>query len=168
MNSRSLATVCRARQTGLRISELSIVAGGLVAAVTSPLELEHGSWAAAYLVLVGGVAQNAMNRAPDALGYPSTSVARDWSIVASWNVGNAAVLAGTFLETPWIVTAGAVPLVGGLVLAWSATTGDAHPDPAPAARAPRRRALRTAYQLGLAALAVSLPIGVVLSQMRHG
>ena len=41
----------------------SIVLGGLVAAVTGPLELEHGSWAAAYLVLVSGVAQWVMGEA---------------------------------------------------------------------------------------------------------
>ena len=42
------------------VALLCVVAGGLVAAVTGPLRLEHGSWAAAYLVLVGGVAQGAL------------------------------------------------------------------------------------------------------------
>ena len=41
----------------------SVVLGGLVAAVTEPLDLTHGSWVAAYLVLVGGVGQGAMGRA---------------------------------------------------------------------------------------------------------
>src|SRR5664280_2796146 len=37
-----------------------IVAGGLVAAVSAPAPSEHASWAAAYLVLVVGVAQAAL------------------------------------------------------------------------------------------------------------
>ncbi|MCE5292393.1 MAG: hypothetical protein LLG14_24605, partial [Nocardiaceae bacterium] len=39
-----------------------VILGGLVAAVTRPLALTHGSWLAAYLVLVGGVAQYTMGR----------------------------------------------------------------------------------------------------------
>ena len=41
----------------------SVALGGLVAAVAQPLDLAHGSWLAAYLVLVGGVAQGAMGQA---------------------------------------------------------------------------------------------------------
>lgn len=37
-----------------------VVAGGLVAAVNSAAPFAHGSWLAAYLVLVGGVAQIAL------------------------------------------------------------------------------------------------------------
>ena len=36
---------------------VSIVAGGVVAAVTGPTDWDHGSWVAAFLVLVAGVAQ---------------------------------------------------------------------------------------------------------------
>lgn len=32
-----------------------VVLGGVIAAVTGPLDLAHGSWLAAYLVLVGMV-----------------------------------------------------------------------------------------------------------------
>ena len=35
----------------------AIIAGGIVAAVTDPAGWEHGSWTAAFLVLVAGVAQ---------------------------------------------------------------------------------------------------------------
>lgn len=37
-----------------------VIAGGLVAAATAPAPSEHGSWAAAYLVLVAGMAQVAL------------------------------------------------------------------------------------------------------------
>ena len=37
-----------------------VVVGGLVAAATGPTGFEDGSWVAAYLVLVGGVAQIAL------------------------------------------------------------------------------------------------------------
>lgn len=39
------------------VGGVSIILGGLAAAATSPLGWEHGSWAAAYLVLVTGAAQ---------------------------------------------------------------------------------------------------------------
>lgn len=44
-----------------------IISGGLVAAVTGPLGLEHGSWSAAYQVLVGGVVQAGLGAAQYAL-----------------------------------------------------------------------------------------------------
>ena len=35
----------------------SVVAGGMAAAVTGPMQWGHGSWVAAFLVLVAGAAQ---------------------------------------------------------------------------------------------------------------
>jgi hypothetical protein len=75
-----------------------IVAGGLVAAVTGPLHLEHGSWAAAYLVLVGGVAQIALGAPQGALAARSPSPAVLASELAAWNLGSALVIGGTLVR----------------------------------------------------------------------
>ncbi len=47
-----------------------VVLGGFVAAVTGPLTLADGSWLAAYLVLVGGLAQCALGQVPSWLTAP--------------------------------------------------------------------------------------------------
>ena len=49
------------------LGAVSVIAGGLVAAVSAPAGWEHGSWAAAYLVLVTGVAQIGLGAAQAAL-----------------------------------------------------------------------------------------------------
>ena len=54
------------------VGSVCIVAGGLVAAVSRPSGFELGSWLAAYLVLVGGVAEHrARRRASMACRFPS-------------------------------------------------------------------------------------------------
>ncbi|HEY8473153.1 MAG TPA: hypothetical protein VIL37_11050 [Natronosporangium sp.] len=129
-----------------------VVLGGLVAAVTRPLQLTDGSWAAAYLVLVCGVAQYVMGRV---LGLPAVPGKPGWSLVAVWNLGNLAVIAGTLLEVPAIVDAGAVLLVAALGLAWLA--GRAVPRP-----------VGWLYRGMLLVLLVSIPVGVVLAHLRAG
>jgi hypothetical protein len=79
------------------VGVICVVAGGLVAAVTAPAATEHGGRAAAYLVLVAGVAQVGLGFG-QALLAPGPLSARLVAIeVAVWNLGNAAVLAGTLL-----------------------------------------------------------------------
>ena len=58
-----------------------IVLGGLVAAVTGPLELEQGSWAAAYLVLVVGVAQVVVGLAPAFFAARPTTPLLGWTTI---------------------------------------------------------------------------------------
>ena len=66
-----------------------VVVGGLVAAVTGPLELTRGSWLAAYLVLVCGVPQVALATAQPALSTRPVP-ARVWLVqVVGWNIGKA-------------------------------------------------------------------------------
>src|SRR5699024_5863020 len=55
-----------------------VLTGGLTAAVTGPLGLEHGSWSAAFQVLVRGVLQGVLGIAPPgppaaACSWPSCS-----------------------------------------------------------------------------------------------
>lgn len=138
-----------------------VVLGGLVAAVTEPLSLPHGSWAAAYLVLVGGVAQYAM-------GHDRRQPARrpahrsGWLQLGMWNAGNALVIGGTLTGTPPLVDAGSILLVIGLVIAFRITTGTTA-----TARDGRRNLSTLAYRIVLLVLTISIPIGIVLSHLRH-
>lgn len=93
-----------------------VVAGGLVAAVTAMAPSEQGSWVAAYLVLVAGVAQAALG-AGQALLAPAPPSRRVMaSEFAAWNAGNAAVLVGTLVDVMPVVDAGGGLLVIALAL----------------------------------------------------
>lgn len=131
-----------------------VVVGGLIAAVTGPFDLSQGSWLAAYLVLVGGVAQCAMGQAR--MWQPEVTQARRWGWIqiGSWNLGNIAVVVGTLTGVPSVVDLGSMVLVVALVIALHAT----------------RIASGTAYWIYralLLVLAVSIPVGIVLSHLRH-
>lgn len=137
------------------IGTVSVVAGGLVAAVTSPLQLAHGSWLAAYLVLVAGVGQCAM-AAVRLLATTVGDSVRGWLQTAAWNLGNLLVMGGTFMSSPWMVDAGGLLCVVGIALALLHS------------RLVRDGRLVWAYRIVLAVMLVSVPIGLVVSQLRHG
>jgi hypothetical protein len=143
----------------------SVVLGGLVAAVTGPLELAHGSWLAAYLVLVAGVTQCAMGQAR--LRQPEvTQPRRAWVQVGCWNLGNAVVIGATLAGEPLAVDLGAALLVIALAIAFRATrpgTGRAA-RPATGGMSPL---VDLAYRTLLLVLALSIPVGLALSQVRH-
>ena len=107
------------------VGVVCVVAGGLVAALTAPRPTEHGTWAAAYLVLVAGVSQVGLTVGQSLLaprGLPNrTSLAE----LVTWNGGNAAVLTGTLAGTVWVVDVGGGLLVVTLALVVSAVRG--HP-----------------------------------------
>lgn len=92
-----------------------VVGGGLLAAVTAPVATEHSSWAAAYLVLVGGVAQAGLGlgQAVFATGTPSSVLVAQ---LTGWNLGNAAVLVGTLVGATVLVDLGGALLVVALAL----------------------------------------------------
>jgi hypothetical protein len=137
----------------------SIVLGGLVAAVTGPLDLAHGSWLAAYLVLVGGVAQCAMGRAQ--LRRPEATPPRHgWAQFGCWNLGNVLVIGATLAGEPLVVDLGSVLLVIALAIALRAV----RPDPA-AGGVPAL--IDRAYRALLLVLMVSIPVGMTLSHLRH-
>ena len=89
---------------------VSVVAGGLVAAVTGPTEWSDGSWVAAFLVLVAGVAQLGIGAGQAYLAVTTPTVAFVAAQAAMWNVGCATVIAGTLLSSPATVAAGSAPL----------------------------------------------------------
>ncbi|MGO4692484.1 hypothetical protein [Glaciibacter sp. 2TAF33] len=134
----------------------SVVVGGLVAAATGPLQLVHGSWAAAYLVLVNGVGQVALGTAQTALAPHPHSPAVLTTQLAAWNAGGAAVIGGTLVRVPQIVDAGGLLLVIALALMIRTVRGRT---------AGPRWALWT-YRLLLIIVLVSIPIGLVLAHVR--
>ena len=115
------ANHCRSRATDRPESILFIVGsccvvlGGLVAAVTGPLKLDHGSWLAAYLVLVCGAAQCAIGIAQPQLAALPVRARSYWIELICWNVGNAAVITGTLAGLPIVADLGGIPLFISLV-----------------------------------------------------
>ncbi|MGH8918722.1 MAG: hypothetical protein ACRDZY_11725 [Acidimicrobiales bacterium] len=136
------------------LGTLCVIAGGLVAAANGLAPSAHGSWAAAYLVLVAGVAQVALGAGQRFLGAQSLA---PWASVGgelgSWNLGNAAVITGTLLGLQTLTYAGSGLLVVALGL-FALTTRHSRP--------PRPWFL-AAYRAVVAALAISVPVGVVLA-----
>lgn len=133
------------------VGAASIVAGGLTAAVSATAPSEHGAWAAAYLVLVCGVAQIALGTGQLLLARPATRTLA-WEF-ATWNLGNAGVLAGTLAGSTAVVDAGGVLLAAALALMTFGTRSSA---------GAHVWTLR-GYRLLTAVILVSIPIGLVLA-----
>lgn len=150
-----------------------VVIGGLVSAATAPVASEHGSWAAAYLVLVAGVSQAGLGvgQAMLARRVPSRRVLN--VELVTWNVGNAAVIAGTLLETTALVDVGGVVLLVTLALMIRAVRG-AGGGAVPVAEAevgagvgavrPAGWMLLT-FRILVLVLLVTIPIGLVLARI---
>ncbi|WP_441190891.1 hypothetical protein [Ornithinimicrobium panacihumi] len=135
-----------------------IVAGGLVAAITGPTGFADGSWMAAYLVLVAGVSQVGLGAGQALLPRrPPTRARTTWQLL-TWNTGNLAVITGTLTGFPVLVTVGGLGLFLALVMFLHAVRQ---------AGTARVRSL-AAYRLLVALLAISIPVGLFLSFLRHG
>lgn len=131
-----------------------VVAGGLISAVTASVPSQRTAWLVAYLVLIGGAAQIGLGYGQSRLADENPSQRRVLGEVLAFNLGNAAVIAGTFLVQPYFVDAGGAAIVVSLVLFW---TG---------ARGRRRGWLRYVYVILVAILIVSIPIGLALAHVR--
>lgn len=138
----------------LVIGGACIVVGGLVSAVTGPLALSHGSWLAAYLVLVAGCAQIALGALQQRLAVRGPSPRLRGAQLVLFNFGNAAVIIGTLLTAPFIVDAGGLLLVAALASFLIALRGS------------RSSAVVWVFRALVIALLVSIPIGLVLAHLR--
>jgi hypothetical protein len=107
----------------LASSGVLIVAGGAVAAVNSAAPFGHGSWLAAYLVLVGGVSQVVLGAGRLALGAPRPVPALLRAQLVLWNLGSLAVPGGVLADAPTLVTVGSVALLWALALFASGASG---------------------------------------------
>ena len=142
------------------IGVLCVIAGGLLAAATAPAPSEHTTWAAAYLVLVGGVAQAGLGSG-QAMFTARISTPVLAGQVAGWNLGNAAVLAGTLLGITALVDLGGALLVVTLGL----LAGGLIPPGIRPVSGTKRWCLY-GYRLLVLILFVSIPVGLVLAQIR--
>lgn len=137
-----------------------VLLGGLVAAVTEPLELAKGSWLAAYLVLVCGVPHYLIGRVVAQFQVERAG----WVLLATWDLGNVAVVVGTLTAAPYIVdTGGLILLVPLLFLLWIVTRRKRGQGVATG----RREAVwRWMLAVFIIALIVSIPVGLVLAHLR--
>lgn len=136
---------------------LSIVAGGLVAAVSGPTDWEHGSWVAAFLVLVAGVAQVGVAAGQAHLAPTARSVGFIVAECAAWNVAGLTVIAGTLVSSPTIVTAGSALLAAALAMSAFAVGASSHPS----------RLLLWSFRALLGVLLMSIPVGITLTWIRN-
>jgi hypothetical protein len=99
----------------LAVAGVMIVAGGLVAAVNGATSFAHGSWLAAYFVLVGGVAQSALGIGclllPQAECPPTLRRVQ----LGLWNVGTLTVAGGVLGNLFGVVLAGSIVVAAALV-----------------------------------------------------
>lgn len=135
-----------------------IIGGGLTAAVTGPLSLEKGSWAAAFAVLIAGVAQYAIGVAQAALTARAPSRRNVVGELVAWNAGSIAVILGTVITMPLIVDLGGLLLVIALALMVVTVRGKST-GPVWAV---------WVYRILLIVILVSIPIGLVLAHLRAG
>lgn len=134
------------------IGAVSIVGGGLVAAIAATDPSESGIWASAYLVLVAGVAQIALGLGQAWLAERPPSPEAVMSELALYNLGNAAVIGDTLVDRTWLVDLGGVLLIAALAMyLW-------------ASRRARGGSVLLAYRLLIAFVLVSIPVGLVLAR----
>ncbi|MEO7423468.1 MAG: hypothetical protein ABIU87_13905 [Ornithinibacter sp.] len=131
-----------------------VAIGGILSAVNSVDPTEHGSWAAAYLVLVMGLGQIALALGQALLSSTPTSRPVLLTEVVSWNLGGALVLIGTLVGPALLVNVGGILLVVTLALV---VTSVRTPGPGP-------RWHRILFLALVLVLLVSIPIGLVLSR----
>lgn len=153
-----LAERWRAASVFVIVGSACVVAGGLVAAVTGPTDFEHGSWLAAYLVLVGGVAQIVLGAGQAWLARQVPPARSTRSEAWSWNIGAVAVVSGTLLSEPTLTTVGGTVLMLALVLFVAGVRR----------MRPSSRRVGLLYRGVVGVVLVSIPIGVVLAWTRHG
>jgi hypothetical protein len=142
----------------LVVGSAAIVAGGVTAAVTRPTEFELGSWVAAYLVLVAGIAQIALGVGQARLAREAPDRAEVVVELIAWNASVVATIVGTLVGAPVVTTLGGIVLVFALLrfLAGVRT-----------AIAPSNRSLAL-YRVVLTVVAISTPVGIALAWIRHG
>ena len=133
-----------------------VVAGGLVAAINSATPFAHGSWLAAYLVLVAGVSQVLLGVGRLALlvREPPRRLIRAQLLL--WNAGSVAVPAGVLADAALPVTAGSAALLAALACF------------AAGVRGVPLRAGAVAYHALIVALAGSVIVGSALAGAAPG
>lgn len=157
----------RAAAPFVLVGTASVIAGGLLSAATATSPTRQLAWLVAYLVLVVGVAQIGLGagqawladgpiggRAPSGWSGGGWLLSVEFALFA---LGNAGVALGTLATVPVLVDAGGVLLVAALVLfLWGVR------------RSRRGGWLRYLYRALVVILLLSIPIGLLLAQLRAG
>ncbi len=131
---------------------LSVIVGGLLAAaIAAPAPTRHGVWAVAYLVLVLGVGQIVLGVGQALLASVPPPVSRAVLTAAAFNGANVAVVVGVVTDRLVVFDAGAVLLAAVLAMFLYEVRHGARCWPL------------YAYRLFVAALLVSIPIGLLLT-----
>jgi hypothetical protein len=140
------------------VGAASILAGGITAAVTRPTGFALGSWVAAYLVLVAGVAQVALGVGQARLARDAPGRAEVVVELIAWNASVVATIVGTLIGAPVVTTLGGVALVVALVRFLTGVRTSIAPS----------NASLVLYRVVLTVVAISTPVGIALSWIRHG
>ena len=135
---------------------VSIIAGGLAAAVSGPIEWNHGSWVAAFLVLVTGAGQIGLGAGQARLAPVAPSVGFTAVECALWNSGCLIVISGTLLSNPTAVSIGSGLLVAALGMSTFEVRGTGG-----------QPLLLLLYRGLLIVLLASIPIGTALAWTKH-
>jgi hypothetical protein len=93
-----------------------VVVGGIVAAVNSASPFPHGSWLAAYLVLVGGASQVALGGWRLGLRQPRPAPRTIGAQLILWNFGVVCVPSGVLAGARGLVSIGSFALLSALTL----------------------------------------------------
>ena len=135
---------------------VAIVGGGVVAAVSGPVGFTEGTWLAAFLVLVGGVAQTGLSLGQAWLAEEPPDGGLVRGQIVTWNAGGAVVVVGTLADLPALTTLGSL-VFGAAVYLFLLGTRRSRLGP---------RWLRSGYR-GLATVILfSVPVGLALAWMR--
>ncbi len=136
------------------VALVSVIAGGLLSAVTAHAPSQPAAWASAYLVLVCGVATGGLAVGRGMLSGSQPSASRLGLELTLWVAGNGLVLGGTLLSPAWLVEAGSVLMVIALgsVLAGVYRGGG-------------NRLLRVLFMALVLVISVSIPVGLFLSHL---
>lgn len=132
---------------------VAVLAGGaLAAAIAAPAPTRHGVWAVAYLVLVLGAGQLAIGAGQALLPAVPPSPREAALNATAFNLSGAAIVVGVVTDHVAVFHAGSALLCA--VLAWLLYR---------ARRSTRRGWALFAYRFFLAALVVSIPIGMAIT-----
>ena len=140
----------------LIVGGVGVISGGLVAAITGPTSWQHGSWVAAFLVLVVGVGQIGIASGQALLACGPSANGNMAAECGSFNVGCALIIGGTLIAAPPVVSAGSALLMSALVISTTEVR-----------RADGPRSILVLYRTLLLVLLVSIPIGMGLAWVRH-
>lgn len=141
----------------LALGAFGVVAGGIVAAVTGPTDFERGSWVAAYLVLVVGVAQIALGAGLVWLPGSVPPSSRRLLLALGWNLAAIAVITGTLVSAPVLTSIGGVITAAALV-GFALAVGTSRPE---------LSGWTWLYRALVLFVLLSTPVGLLLAWMRR-